>query len=133
MPKQFWLKGGLGGYGQLGTFWYGSSGAPQVLNGNIGDNTFYGGKGGTGTYGQNGSEAGGGGGAGGTTENGLNGAGRQGGQGGFYGGGDGAWAGTINCNCPWSSWRDPWWVEVQEVKHLELLIGLEDLADQVEY
>ncbi len=91
-------KGGLGGYGQSAHFGT-ASGAPQVLNGNIGDNTFYGGKGGTGTYGQNGSEAGGGGGAGGTTENGLNGAGRQGGQGGFYGGGDGAWAGTINCNC----------------------------------
>ncbi|MDC0460224.1 T9SS type A sorting domain-containing protein [Crocinitomicaceae bacterium] len=99
-------KGGLGGYGQSAHFGT-ASGAPQVLNGNIGDNTFYGGKGGTGTYGQNGSEAGGGGGAGGTTENGLNGAGRQGGQGGFNGGGDGAWAGSINCNCHGQAGENP--------------------------
>ena len=91
-------KGGLGGSGQSLNFGT-ANGAPQVLNGSIGDIVYFGGKGGTGTYGQNGSEAGGGGGAAGSSEDGQNGIGRQGGSGGANGGGAGAWAGTVNCNC----------------------------------
>lgn len=92
-------RGGNGGNGQANNFAT-AFGAAAVNSGNIGGLiNYYGGAGGTGTNGANGSMAGGGGGSGGSLGNGTSGAGRQGGNGGAGESGNGAWAGTVGCDC----------------------------------